>query len=356
MVLFFAMIKIFLLPVVLSAVFATLFYPLYQLILRAFRNKRGLSAFVTCFILLICFLIPLYTLGNIVSHQAVDVYRNAQEMVKYTLEHPDQGAIGKLRNSSLFQKLHLETIDWPSLIKQVGASTGGFIARMIGRTSGTALQFIVMIFITLFIMFYFFKDGESLIPRIKYFIPLNDRYLDEIIDRFAAVSRATIRGSVLIGLVQSTIGALTLWIFGVGSPALWGVVMFILSLIPVMGAWLVLHPAALIQILTGHVWQGVAIFLITILVISTIDNLMRPRLVGYYTGMHDLIVFFSAMGGISMFGPVGVLLGPIIAALFVTILDIYSREFKSHLEHTQRPDASPAVVVETAVENPPDVA
>jgi len=356
MVVFFAMISIFLLPVVLSAIFATLFYPLYQLLLRAFRQRRGLTAFVTCFILLIGFLIPVYILGNIVSHQAVDVYRNAQEMVKNAFDHPDQGLIGKLRNSVLVRKLHLENVDWPSILRQVGASTGGYIAWIIGRTSGTALQFIVTVFITLFIMFYFFRDGESLIPRIKYFIPMNDRYIDEIIERFAAVSRATIRGSILIGLVQSTIGALTLWIFGVGSPALWGVVMFILSLIPVMGAWLVLHPAALIQILTGHVWQGVAIFLITILVISTIDNLMRPRLVGHYTGMHDLIVFFSAMGGLQMFGPVGVILGPIIAALFITILDIYSREFKSHLEHSQQLSGPLPVVVEPTVEAPPDVA
>jgi predicted PurR-regulated permease PerM len=344
MVLFFNMISIFLLPAVFSAVFATLFYPLYRVVLHAFRQRRGLSAFATCVILLIGFLIPIYILGNIVSHQAIEFYQNAQQKVHAMLTQPQQTSLENLRNSSIVRKLHLEDVDWPSLARQVGASAGGFLARMIGRTSGTALQFVVMVFITLFIMFYFFRDGEAMIPRIKYYIPLNDKYIEEIIEKFAIVSRATIRGNLLIGLAQSTIGAFTLWIFGVGSPALWGVVMFILSLIPVLGAWLVMHPAALIQILTGHVWQGIGIFLVTILVISTIDNLMRPRLVGHYTGMHDLIVFFAAMGGIKMFGPLGVILGPIVAALFIAILDIYSREFKTHLDQHRPAQEESAVV------------
>ncbi len=123
-----------------------------------------------------------------------------------------------------------------------------------------------------------------------------------------------------------------MWIFGVPSPLLWFMVMLILSFIPIVGAWLVMHPAAIIQILLGHYWQGVGIFLITILIISSVDNVIRPRLVGQFSGLHDLIIFFSALGGIRMFGPLGVLVGPVIAAFFVTLLEIYSEEFRSHLE------------------------
>jgi predicted PurR-regulated permease PerM len=99
-----------------------------------------------------------------------------------------------------------------------------------------------------------------------------------------------------------------------------------------LGAWLVMHTAALIQIITGHVGKGIAIFLITVLVISTIDNWMRPRLVGHLTGMHDLIIFFSAIGGLATFGPTGFIVGPVIAAFFVTIIDIYSMEYKTQLD------------------------
>jgi predicted PurR-regulated permease PerM len=186
-------------------------------------------------------------------------------------------------------------------------------------------------------MFYFFRDGTILINRIKYLVPLPEEYEDALIARFVNVSRATIKGTLVIGLIQSTIGAITLWIFGVNTPALWWVVMIILSLIPIVGAWAVMHPAALIQVLLGNVWQGVGIFLVTVLIISTIDNVLRPRLVGQFSGIHDLIVFISAFGGITMFGPLGVLIGPIIAAFFVTTLEIYSMEFRTHLVDRHQP-------------------
>jgi len=109
-------------------------------------------------------------------------------------------------------------------------------------------------------------------------------------------------------------------------------VMLILSFIPIVGAWLVMHPAAIIQFLLGHHWQGIGIFLVTVLIISNIDNVLRPRLVGQFSGLHDLIIFFSALGGIKMFGPLGVLIGPVVASFFVTLLEIYAEEFKSHLE------------------------
>ena len=108
----------------------------------------------------------------------------------------------------------------------------------------------------------------------------------------------------------------------------------LLSVIPLVGAWLVLYPAAFVQILTGHLWQGIGILIVTILVIVNVDNLMRPRLVGQETGMHDLMVFFSTLGGISMFGPTGFIIGPMVAALFLSVLDIYSAEFRDHLDGT----------------------
>ncbi len=122
---------------------------------------------------------------------------------------------------------------------------------------------------------------------------------------------------------------------GVDSPILWGVVMVILSVIPLVGAWLVLHPAAIVQLIWGIYWQGITILLVMLLVIGSIDNLLRPRLVGRDAGMHDLMIFFSTLGGISVFGIMGFIIGPVIAVFFLTILDIYSVEFKSTLDLAQ---------------------
>jgi predicted PurR-regulated permease PerM len=192
----------------------------------------------------------------------------------------------------------------------------------------------VLLFMTLFTMFYYFRDGKDLLRRLRALIPLDREYKNAIAKRFSSVARATVKGTLLIALAQGTLSGITLWIFGVGSPILWGVVATLLSIIPLVGAWLVLYPAAFVQILTGHLWQGIGILIVTILVIVNVDNLMRPRLVGQETGMHDLMVFFSTLGGISMFGPTGFILGPLVAALFLTMLDIYSAEFRDHLDGT----------------------
>lgn len=335
MLLFFNMIRIFLLPILMAAVFTTLFYPLYRWILRLFRHRRGLASFACCVLLLIGLLIPIYVLANLVTHQAVQFYQTAEEKIRQIVEAGDAGPMGKIKNAPWVKQLKLDQMDWQSIFQDVAKTTGTLLATVIRKTSGGAFFIVANVFVTLFIIFYFFRDGEQFLKRLKYLVPLSDQYEDALVSRFVAVSRATIKGTILIGLTQSTIGAITLWIFGVESAALWFVVMLILSMIPIVGAWLVMHPAAIIQILIGNVWQGVGIFLITILIISNIDNVMRPRLVGQFSGLHDLLIFFSALGGIATFGPMGVIVGPIVAAFFVTILEIYSHEFRSQLELSQ---------------------
>lgn len=332
---FLDMVKLFFLPVMMAAVFTTLFYPFYKWMLALLRNKRSLSSILCCLILLLGLLLPLVFVGNLVTREAIHFYQTAESRIKEIVEKGDAGLLGNLQRSEWFRGLKLDKLDWQSTFQQFAGIAGSLLATALSRTSGGAFVVIVNVFATLFIMFYFFRDGEYLIERLKYLIPLDDKHKEAIMSRFASVSRASIKGTLLIGLTQSLIGALTLWSFGIGSPILWGVVMMVLSVIPLLGAWLVMHTAAIIQLLTGHVGKGIAIFLITVFVISTIDNYLRPRLVGHFTGMHDLIIFFSAIGGLATFGATGFIVGPVIAAFFVTIVDIYSVEFKKQLDLAQ---------------------
>jgi predicted PurR-regulated permease PerM len=133
-------------------------------------------------------------------------------------------------------------------------------------------------------------------------------------------------------LIKGVLGGLTFWIFGIGSPVLYGVVMGILSLIPMIGSWLVMYPAAIIEILMGNFWQGIAIFLICTFIVSSVDNLLGPRLVASGAGLHPLLIFFASFGGLSMFGAIGFIVGPVIAALFLSVLDVYGIEYKPQLE------------------------
>lgn len=332
MVLFINMVKIFLLPILLAAVFSALFYPFYQVILKGLRDSRNLSAFAACLILLLGLLIPLYFIGDLVSREALDFYATAEHRIRDIISQGDAGLLGTIKNSAIVDRLQLDKIDWQTSLQEIAKTAGSLIATVINETYRGTFQLLTSLFVTLFTMFYFFRDGEQLVRRLKYLSPLDEVYEEALIFRFVSVARATIKGTLVIGLLQGTLGGLTLWLFDFNRAILWGVVMLVLSIIPMVGAWLVLYPAALISIFTGEIWQGIAILLIAALGIGNIDNFLRPRLVGRDAGMHDLMIFFSTLGGISVFGITGFIVGPVIAVLFLTILDIYSIEFRSHLD------------------------
>lgn len=342
-ILFFNILKLFFVPVLLAAVFTSLFYPLYDFLLKRFKNRKSLSSLTTCFILLLGLMIPTYFVIHLVSLEGIELFNSAKPRIEKIIAEGENGKLGEIKNSKFVKQFRLDEIDLQATLQDLAKNIGKVLTTVINKTSRGTLQAVADIFITLFTMFYFFRDGHKLIKRIKYLSPLDDVYEEGLIHRFVSVSRATVKGTILIGLVQGTLGGLTLWLTGVDSPILWGVVMVILSVIPLVGAWLVLHPAAIIQLILGNYWQGITILLITLLVIGSIDNLLRPRLVGRDAGMHDLMIFFSTLGGISVFGIMGFIIGPVIAVFFLTILDIYSVEFKSTLDLAQNASLSRGV-------------
>ena len=334
-IIFFNMLKIFFIPIILAAVFVVLFYPLYGWVLKLFRNKKSLSSLVCCFILLSGLITPVFILGNLVSGEAISLYQNVEQKVQKIIQKGDERVLQNIQEYKWIKKLHLDKIDWQASIQESTKAAAKLLATVINKASKETFQLIANLFLAFFAMFYFFRDGDKLIQRLKYLSPLADKYKEELFIRFTSVSRATIKGSVVVALIKGFLGGLTFWIFGINSPVLWGVVMAILSIIPLLGAWLVMYPAAVILLFLGHIWQGIAMFLISTLIISSIDNILQPRLVGRSTGLHDLLIFFSTLGGISVFGVMGFIVGPIIAALFVSILDVYSIEFKSQLDLAQ---------------------
>ena len=334
-IVFFNMLKIFLIPMILAAVFVVLFYPLYGWLLKVFRNRKSLSALVCCLVLLVGLLMPVFVIANLVSGEAINFYQNAEQKVEEFIQQGNASLLKNIKEHELIKKLHLDKIDWQASIQESAKAAATLLATVINKASKGTFQLLVNLFLAFFAMYYFFRDGDKLIQRLKYLSPLADKYKEELFIRFISVSRATIKGTVVVGLIKGFIGGLTFWIFGISSPILWGVVMAILAIIPMLGAWLVMYPAAVIMMVMGHIWQGIVLFLISAVIISSIDNILQPRLVGRSSGLHDLLIFFSTLGGISMFGVMGFIVGPIIAALFVSILDVYSIEFKSHLDLAQ---------------------
>jgi predicted PurR-regulated permease PerM len=341
-VLFIYTIHIFLLPILLATVFATLFHPLYGWILRRLGGRRVLASLLTCLLLVLGFLGPLYSVGHLVWLEASDLRDNVGQWLEEIQDRQQAGGegwvemvtgtvTGWVEKIPLVNQLDLGDIDWNGLIQTVAREGGQLLTTVAERTGRGAFQVVLLTFVTLFTLFYFLMDGPRLTQRARDLIPLDPASKQAIADRFVSVSRALFKGTLLIAVIQGILGGLTLWIFGVRGAVLWGVLVGILSIIPAIGPWLVLYPAAAILLFTGQPWRALGVFLVTVVVILQIDNLLRPRLVGSGARMHDLLIFFSTLGGIAAFGPMGFIVGPVVAALFLALLEIYSEEFAGEL-------------------------
>jgi predicted PurR-regulated permease PerM len=199
---------------------------------------------------------------------------------------------------------------------------GGFMAgRTLGLLSGLGGG-VIQAGVALFSLFYLLRDGEGMISAVGRVIPLSDDLTDALIQRSGEVIYATVYGHVVVAIAQGTLGGLAFWILGIPGPVLWGTVMVILSLLPAVGPPIVWGPASIILLLQGHTWKALALAAIGGLVIGTIDNPVRSYLVSDRAQLHPLVVFFSVLGGIVLFGLVGVFLGPILFVASLSILEV----------------------------------
>lgn len=212
----------------------------------------------------------------------------------------------------------------------VGAASQFFVNGLQTATMGT-INFIFMVAILLYTMFFFLIDGDKLLEKILFYMPLDDKYERRLLDKFTSVARATIKGTTIIGIVQGGASGIAFAVVGIDSSFFWGAVMTVLSIIPAVGTALIWIPAALWLFAEGAWFKAGALIVFCGVIVGSVDNLLRPRLVGKDTEMHDLLILFSTLGGIAMFGIIGIIIGPIIAALFVTIWDIYGVVFKDIL-------------------------
>ena len=186
-------------------------------------------------------------------------------------------------------------------------------------------------YLKIYSLYFFFKDGPKILSRIMHLSPLGDQYEKMLYERFTSTARATLKGTFIVGSIQGIIGGILFWLTGVEGALIWGVIMIALSLIPGIGSFLIWMPTGIIMLALGNLWQGLTILLVGAFIISTIDNLIRPPLVGKDIQMHPLIVLFSTLGGIFLFGISGFVIGPVLAALFIAVMSIYEEHYKREL-------------------------
>jgi predicted PurR-regulated permease PerM len=328
--LFLSMIRQFLMAIFLAGIFSALSYPLYRRLERWFGGRRGLASLATLLLIVVVVLLPLGGLLGVVTGQAIKVGEAVTPWVTRQLSEPD--AISEtLKSLPLYDKVEpYRNLILKKAGELVGHISGFLINRLRSVTLGT-VNFIFMLFIMLYTMFFFFMDGKKLIDKILYYLPLEDQDERRMLDKFTSVTRATLKGTAVIGILQGGLAGAAFAVVGIDSAVFWGTIMAVLSFIPGIGTALVWVPAAIILAATGQPAKGIGLGVFCAVVVGSIDNLLRPILVGRDTQMHELMILFGTLGGIVMFGVLGIIIGPIIAALFVTVWEIYGVAFQEVL-------------------------
>ena len=309
-----------------GVVLAIVFAPLYRLLVRTTGQRRSLAALCTVGIIVLMVILPLTLLGTSLAQEVSGVYARVQsgeldivKFLQHLLDALPSGVMNLLNRFGLGSLAGMQEKLSAGLLK--GSDFLTTQALDIGQST---FDFFVNLFVMLYLLFFLLRDKDSLNQRIRDAIPLRHDQLDALLQKFIVVIRATVKGNLLVALLQGTLGGVMFWFLGISASLLWGVLMVFLSLLPAVGAGLVWIPVAVYLLATGAVWQGVLLIAYGALVIGLVDNALRPILVGKDTKMPDYVVLISTLGGISTFGLNGFVLGPVIAAMFIAVWDIFA--------------------------------
>lgn len=327
---FIAMIRTFLVTILLAAIFTALSYPAYERLLVRFRGRRALAALNTLALLLLLVLAPLFTVLGAGANEALRVTNAIGPQLQALIDQPGE-LEGRLRALPGYRFVEPYRAEVLTRAGEIIGSAGTFLFAALSATTRATAVFLFHFFVLLYTMFYFLIGGPDLLRSVLAYLPLTETDKQRMLGTFVSVTRATLKGTVLIGIAQGTLGGLAFWAVGLDGAIFWGTVMTVLSIIPGVGGALVWAPAAIMLVAAGEIWRGIGLAAFCGLVVGSVDNVLRPRLVGQDTRLHDLLIFFSTLGGLLLFGVVGFILGPILAALFVTAWEMFGSAFRGVL-------------------------
>jgi predicted PurR-regulated permease PerM len=335
---FLAIIRTFLVSLLLAGILAGLCQPIHRKLAAWLGGRDGAAASLTVLGLLFLLVIPAILFLGVVAGQAVEVSEQVSPWVAEQIQMNSQGA-GLLEKIELPAPLQPYEPEIVSKLGAIAGTAGSFLVTALASATRGTVGFFFHLFVTLYAMFFFLLGGRSALERILYYMPLLPEEERRLLERFSSVSRATLKGTLVIGIVQGGLAGGAFAVAGIRGSAFWGTVMALMSVVPALGTAVVWVPAVIYLFVTGQTAAAIGLMLWCGAVVGTADNVLRPMLVGRDTQMPDLLIFVSTMGGLVVFGAVGILIGPLIAALFLTVWEIYGITFRDYLPGAPPDDA-----------------
>jgi len=302
----FFMMKPFIGSIMMGLLVAYVFYPVYRKANKYIRNET-ITSFLMVFFIFILLVIPVFLIIKALLSQSLDFYRNFNYdiILGFISNYIDP-------NTAVYVKTMFD-----EMLLFVAKETSKFILSLPHK--------IISAFVMFFILFYSFKEGRKIPKIVKGLLPLKEKYKEELIMRFKEVVNALTYGLVVTAIIQGFLGTIGLMIFDVKNPLLWGLLMTFFAMLPLFGTGLVWFPAAMYKIFTGDVFNGIGLFLYGALIVSTIDNILRPKLISNKSRLHPVTVLLGILGGLALFGSVGIIIGPLIISIMLLFFDFYKR-------------------------------
>ncbi len=328
------LVRPFLMPIFLAVVVVVMGWPIHQVVLRLVGHQRqALAAAISVVLFALIIVVPLYFILGVITSQALDLADTVNRMINSgELQKSVQQGMGLL--NPLLERvqdvLHLEKTD---LLTQIGKFLGrvsNFLyANLAGLVKGVT-NLVIDFFLMLIVAFYLLIDGRHAVDRLLALSPMPVSLNNQIKDEVLSTMRATLTGTVVLALLQGFLGGLGFWIFGVPNSPFWGTLMVFASVVPIVGTATVWVPGGVFLLLTGHTGPAIGMMIWCLVAALVCDNFLRPKLIGGLGGLHPLLVFFSVLGGLLLFGVIGLVLGPMVLALLLSLLEVYRLHFVNH--------------------------
>jgi predicted PurR-regulated permease PerM len=309
-----------------AAIASILFAPVYRRLAASMGQRRNLAALATLAVIVVMVIVPLTLITTALVQEAAGVYDRIQS--------------GELDFRRYFQQVFDALPAWAAALldrfgltnlaaaqEQLSAGlmrASQFLAAQAISIGQRTFDFVVSLFVMLYVLFFLLRDGDTLTSRVRKAIPLHAEQQHDLFEKFAVVIRATVKGNIVVALVQGALGGLIFWLLGIHAALLWAVLMAAVSLLPAVGTALIWLPVAVYLLASGSVWKGIVLVAYGVVVIGLVDNVLRPVLVGKDTKLPDYVILVSTLGGIAIFGFNGLVIGPVIAAMFMAAWDIFA--------------------------------
>ncbi|EWC40347.1 AI-2E family transporter [Pseudomonas stutzeri] len=309
-----------------AVILAIIFAPLQRYLYRRFSQRRNLTALLTLLVCLLVAVLPVILITGMLVQEVATLYKRI-ESGELDVGRWVAGLRELLPQSVQLQLQRFGFGDLDDMRDRLasGALEGSqFLATQAFSFGQGTFQFLVSFFVMLYLLFFLIRDGRDLVAKIRKAIPLSDTQKRRLFNKFTRVVRATVKGNIVVAVTQGVLGGIIFAVLGISGALLWGVLMAFLSLLPAVGAGLIWTPVAIYFLMTGAIWQGVILTLYGVLVIGLVDNILRPILVGKDTKMPDYVVLISTLGGLALFGLNGFVIGPLVAALFISTWGLFT--------------------------------